>query len=267
MKQIRTKNDLLILAYCFYPTLPVKENALLRTCRKRNIPLGLAGLGQYFTTYGHCKIWETVKFIKAYKQFRKIIICDYEDTAVAGKGSDIYDRLPSDGILWSTDYQKLPYLMLSSRQPVYPFGDAAAGRGFPEFRCFYESPDKLFAPNGGAFGGNPDALIAAFERMQSYQETFAFKYYDKTAYPYLNGIGERDMFLLCRDDQHLENMLFYEKMRYEKDGKTFPIKIQLDKEKTLFTSSQPNCSDGDALFFHFPGAKRTPFGNRRLASI
>jgi len=247
MRILKRHTDFAIVARTFYRNVP--DSALKRSCEQYEVPLVFAGAGDVFSMYSFV-LHRIVQYLKILP-FEKVIVADYTDTLIKGTADEFYDRLPDDGVLTSTDYQKLPYLQLNKDNPVFPVSP-------PEFSdCFVDKKTGLvYSPNGGAYGGNRLAVIAMLERMLAYAEHFSGAEepgYIDDRFPFIAPLQRRLPVHLIRDDQHLANLMYYDKAQHEKAGQTFPLKIELDRDKRVFTDCQPGYTDGEAIFFHYSG--------------
>jgi len=259
---LKRTTDFAIVARTFYKNVPDSE--LKRSCERHGIPLVFAGSGDVMSIFSYA-VYRMIQHLKILP-FEKVLACDYEDTVACGSVDEFYDRLPDDGVLWSTDYQKRPYLRLNAERPIYPIT-------LPEFiRCFRDERTGLvYSPNGGAYGGNRLEVIKALERTLQYAEQFCMVEepgFSDSDFPFVASVQRQADGSSAKDDQHLQNLLFYDKWRHEQEGREFPIKIELDRDKMVFTNCQPGHTDGDAIFYHFSGGQHhSDFGKRKISEL
>jgi len=259
---LKRATDFAIVAKTFYKNVPDSE--LKRSCERYGIPLVFVGAGEVMSMFSYT-VYRVIQYLKILP-FEKVLVCDYEDTIACSSADEFYDRLPDDGVLWSTDYQKIPYLHLNADHPIHPIA-------LPEFiRCFYDERIGLvYSPNGGAYGGNRLEVIKALERTIRYAEQFCMVEepgFSDSDFPFVASVQRQADGSSIRDDQHLQNLLFYDKWRHEQEGLEFPIKIELDRDKKVFTNYQPDYTDGDAIFYHFSGGQhRSDFGKQKISEL
>lgn len=259
---LKRTTDFAIVARTFYKNVPDSE--LKRSCERLGIPLVFVGSGDVMSMFSYA-VYRMIQHLKILP-FEKVVVCDYDDTIVCGTADAFYDRLPSDGVLWSTDYQKMPYLYLNAERPIYPVV-------LPEFvKCFCdERTGLIYSPNGGAYGGNRLEVIKALERTLQYAEQFCMieeSGFSDSDFPFVASVQRQIDGSSTMDDQYLQSLLFYDKWRHEQEGLKFPIKIELDRIKNVFTNCQPGYTDGEAIFYHFSGGQhRSEFGKQKISEL
>jgi hypothetical protein len=261
MSKLRKHTDFAVVARAFYRNIPDSE--LKRSCERHSVPLFFAGAGDVMSMYSFT-MYRVLQYLRILP-FDKVLVADYVDTLVMDNTNEFYDRLPDDGMLMSTDYQKVPYLQITEERPIHPWS-------LPEFvDCFRDkSTGRVCSPNCGAYGGNRLVVIDALDRMMQYVEHFSMAEelgYTDDMFPYIATIQRGLNADTLRDDQHLGNLLFYDKWRHDQAGVEFPVKIALDCSKSIFTSCQPNFPDGDAIFYHFPGGFNTDFSKQKVNEL
>jgi len=248
----RRYTDIGIVTRAFYRNVP--QTVLTRSCEKFKVPLVLAGSGEEPSMYTW--MWRRMVDILKNLRFEKIAMIDLLDAFITCGPEELYDRLPNDRVVFGTDYQKVPHMMLTPDRPIHPLSP-------PEFvQAFTDPATKLvYAPNGGTLIGGPRLLvIQAIEKALSYAEHFSFiesnDKPDNVYFPFVKDVQRRickEKGEVIRDEQHCFNVLFFDEHQHRQSRRPFAIPLVLDKNKDIATTHQENHTDGNAVIWHFAG--------------